>query len=398
MIIKRFVIFFLCIFFQYNIISQTPQRQTFQSAKHLEESALRSSPTTLPPDNYRDSDSGRSSKQGNDTIKNRKIKVLPVPAFGYSPETRGYIGAVTLFTLNLYNDSLTRTSNFKFEFNYTQNNQSILENEWNLFLKNERWYSEGYILFSKYPDIYYRIGNTTKESDKEKFISNRFELSINLYRKIRKKVFVGLVARHKNWYNIKSLESSEASTIDSSYEAIINGLGISLLKDTRNNILNSTDGDYFRITISQNFENSHSYLKSIIDLRYYKTLKKIYTFSFRFLSEFNTNDPPFFDLAMLGGDSRVRGYYYGRFRDNNFMTFQTEFRSKIYKRFGYAIFGGLSEVSNSLSGFNVNNVKPNYGVGLRFLIDRQEKINLRFDYGVGIDGQDGFYISFGESF
>ena len=91
-------------------------------------------------------------------------------------------------------------------------------------------------------------------------------------------------------------------------------------------------------------------------------------------------------------------YFYGRFRDNNLLILQTEFRSQIYRRFGYAIFGGISEVSSSLSGFTVNNVKPNYGVGLRFLIDRKEKINLRLDYGIGIDGQSGFYISFGESF
>jgi hypothetical protein len=42
--------------------------------------------------------------------------------------------------------------------------------------------------------------------------------------------------------------------------------------------------------------------------------------------------------------------------------------------------------------------KPNAGVGLRFLVDKNEGTNLRFDYAVGAGNQSGFYISFGESF
>ena len=338
------------------------------------------------------------TNEGNHTIKNRKIKVLPVPAFGYSPETRGYIGAVSLFTLNLYNDSLARTSNFKFEFNYTQNKQVILESDWNYFSKGENWYFEGSILFSKYPDLYYGIGNNTKETDIERYTSNRFESNIDIYKKTRKGFFAGVIFRNKKWYTIEPVKTTDTISIGPSEETSVYGIGVSLLKDTRNNLLNPVTGNYFKLSVSQNFEGKNDYLKSIIDMRYYKTLQKIHVFAFRFLSEINSNNPPFFDLAMLGGDTRVRGYYYGRFRDNNFLTFQTEFRSKIYKRFGYAIFGGLSEVSKNLSGLNFNYVKPNYGVGLRFLIDRREKINLRLDYGIGIDGQDGFYISFGESF
>jgi len=44
--------------------------------------------------------------------QHRRLKVLPVPAFGYEPETEWHIGAVALFTLNLFQDiDSTRTSN-----------------------------------------------------------------------------------------------------------------------------------------------------------------------------------------------------------------------------------------------------------------------------------------------
>src|SRR4051812_42725633 len=94
----------------------------------------------------------------------RKVRILPVPDFGYSPETETYVGAVALFTLNLYNDSLTRVSNAKAEFNYTWLHQVILEGSWNYFTRRERFYSQGLIHYSKYPDLYYGVGEATPDS------------------------------------------------------------------------------------------------------------------------------------------------------------------------------------------------------------------------------------------
>ena len=59
-------------------------------------------------------------------VKVKKVKILPVPAFGYEPETKTHIVAVCLFTLDFYQDSTTRKSNAKLEFNYTFRNQIIL--------------------------------------------------------------------------------------------------------------------------------------------------------------------------------------------------------------------------------------------------------------------------------
>ncbi|HYH56974.1 MAG TPA: polymerase, partial [Anseongella sp.] len=79
-------------------------------------------------------------------------------------------------------------------------------------------------------------------------------------------------------------------------------------------------------------------------------------------------------------------------------TLQTELRTPVVWRFGVAAFGGLTKVYNWTDRFEIGRVKPNYGGGLRFLIDRKNDINLRLDYARGSDGQDGFYVAFGESF
>jgi hypothetical protein len=63
-----------------------------------------------------------------------------------------------------------------------------------------------------------------------------------------------------------------------------------------------------------------------------------------------------------------------------------------------AAFGGTSLICDDFSNVTSNSIKPNGGLGLRFLVDKEENTNLRIDYAIGTAGQDGFYISFGESF
>ena len=53
-----------------------------------------------------------------------------------------------------------------------------------------------------------------------------------------------------------------------------------------------------------------------------------------------------------GGSSRMRGYYEGRYRDNNLIEAQVELRQKVYGRNGIVIWGGAGNVFPSFSKFN----------------------------------------------
>ncbi|MFV0605876.1 MAG: BamA/TamA family outer membrane protein [Niabella sp.] len=333
---------------------------------------------------------------GQDSTKIKTIKVLPVPAFGYSPETKTYIGAVSLFTFNFYKDSVTRQSNAKIEFNYTWNKQMIIDGGWNYFSRDENWFTKGQITYSKYPDFYYGIGSATAESDKLLYNSNRFVFDVYALKKIKFHLFTGLNLKYSNYWN---LEIDNASTVN--YSELKNsaalGLGYSILKDNRNSILTPTKGVYALANTTYNFSSSN-YIDLFFDLRYYKTWKDKFTLASRFVNDFNINNPPFFDYAILGGDKFVRGYYYGRYRDKNLSTLQAECRFPLVWRFGLATFGGISNIYPNLSALSLSHTKYNAGLGLRFLVDRKDNTNLRLDYAIGKDNNNGFYVSFGESF
>jgi outer membrane protein assembly factor BamA len=340
---------------------------------------------------------GTTSAIAQDTIKKRKVKVLPVPAFGYSPETKSYIGAVCLLTMNLYDDTLTRSSNAKAEFNYSWNKQIITELEWNYFFKEEKWFTRGFVHYSKYPDNYFGIGSSTSPEGKTLFESDRVRLELEVLKKIKGKWFVGIDTRHLNYFDFSVPQ--DTIVYDELKTESRTGFGWIVQNDKRDNLLTPTKGSYLRLANNYNFGSS-TYSQLILDGRKYfnwgKKIKQVV--STRFYSKHIIGAAPFYDLSLIGGDRFVRGYFFGRFRDDNLTTLQAEYRALLFWRIGVAAFGGTSLVYANFADFNSSTFKPNAGIGLRFLVDKEEGTNLRFDYAIGMNGESGFYVSFGESF
>lgn len=329
--------------------------------------------------------------------KDRKVKVLPVPAFGYTPETKSYVGAVCLFNLNLYQDSFTRSSNAKIEFNYSWNKQIILETEWNYFFKQEKWFTQGLLHFSKYPDRYYGIGANTLDSSELLFQSNRIKLQGTLLKQIAPKLFIGVGLKYFDYSNLSFFNEVNTYTELSSQRTI--GLKLIGLHDKRNTILTPTKGHFVEVSTSINKSNS-VYSTLSLDLRKYYSFSKSFNpiIALRFYHSSLFGNAPFYDISVFGGDKLARGYFYGRFRDQHSTILQAEYRMKIAWRFGLAVFGGSGLVYSDFVKLTNANVKPNAGIGLRFLVDKKENTFLRFDYAIGKQGQNGFYVSFGESF
>lgn len=94
----------------------------------------------------------------------------------------------------------------------------------------------------------------------------------------------------------------------------------------------------------------------------------------------------------------MRGYYEGRYKDKQEFVIQTEYRMPIYKRIGAVIFGGVGNVNDKVSDFSLNKLKYSYGAGLRFAINKSEKLNIRIDYGIAGGINKGFYLQIGEAF
>ena len=111
--------------------------------------------------------------------------------------------------------------------------------------------------------------------------------------------------------------------------------------------------------------------------------------------EFNSDGTPWTMLARLGGTERMRGYYLGRYTDNNLLTAQIELRQHIWRRIGCVVWGGAGTVFSEREPFAWRHALPNYGIGLRW--ELKKRVNVRLDYGFG-RSTSGFLLEINEAF
>ena len=77
---------------------------------------------------------------------------------------------------------------------------------------------------------------------------------------------------------------------------------------------------------------------------------------------------------------------------------QAEYRQYFYRKWGVVAFAGAGNVSNTILEYDISSMKYSYGLGLRFLFNEKQKINLRMDIGFGSDGSRGIYFGIQEAF
>ncbi len=142
-----------------------------------------------------------------------------------------------------------------------------------------------------------------------------------------------------------------------------------------------------------------------LDYRQYQTIKrKGSTLAWQVKSRYAGGDVPWTDMSMVGTPYDLRGYTWGQYRDNTMVFVLTEYRHMFLRKkknfrgtntgpFGFAVWAGTGSVGHDYG--SLEHWLPNVGAGLRFEI--QERMNLRIDYGIGLESS-AFYISFNEAF
>ena len=136
------------------------------------------------------------------------------------------------------------------------------------------------------------------------------------------------------------------------------------------------------------------------DNRFYIPIRENNVLAFQFLGQFTSGNPPFNLLSLMGGESLMRGYYLGRYRDNHMIASQIEYRILPFsfaKRWGASIFFAAGEVFSSLDKFEIKNLLPTAGAGLRFLLFPEKDIYTRLDFALTQEGS-GVYFFIGEAF
>ncbi|RZS92448.1 BamA/TamA family outer membrane protein [Aquimarina brevivitae] len=336
-----------------------------------------------------------------------KSKFIAAPVISYAPETSlGFgIGAKYLFKFKGSGEE-TRTSNMPMTLQYTLKNQFIVYSGFEVFTNQEKWVIEGNLLFQNFPRLFYGLGRDTPDSNEETY--NFYQLTVEpifLKQLFARYLFIGAGFRYNHIYKTEIvadglLDTNEPLGYDGSTSV---GAEFAVLYDSRNNILNAQNGWYLEFThglYGQVLGGEYNFELTRFDIRHFiRTSKKTNdVLGFQFIGHFLHKDAPLSEYALFGSSEILRGYKEGRYIDRNLLAGQVEYRKNFKNsRFGLVAFVGAGDVYTSLNDFKFSNLRPNYGVGLRFLLDQKENLNLRFDWGFG-DSTNNVYLNIAEAF
>ncbi len=208
----------------------------------------------------------------------------------------------------------------------------------------------------------------------------------------------------------------------------IYSLGVSLLRDTRDLILDPVAGGYQVLTtqvghanlnriingngfpVSQAITGSVSFSKGSLEMRQYLSLqgpRKHLTdeksaIALRFLAGSSVGTLPFFEQFFVGGAESLRGYREDRYWGKYMFLGSAELRQPLARRLKGVLFvdvgdawgGNYSNVN--LEGFTQSGFSPHVGVGLGIRVGTPLG-PIRLDYGVGTEG-GRTHFSIGNSF
>lgn len=348
------------------------------------------------------------TSEAQDSTGNRyQNSTVFLPALGSSPETSLLFGGVGIYQFKMGDPSLsTRSSSILASGIYTLNNQSSFALQPSVILENESWILNGMFGYSYFPETFWGVGPSLNNDREMRLIYRQFFLSQSVLRQILPKMFIGPKVRWSKFYNIHfentDGEAIEAPSYTGADDYSVAGFGFIIRWDTRDRIMVPTKNHLIEFSLMTNpsgLSTLDSYTTYTFDARKYLDLSGNgnSVLAFHLITKLNSGNPPLNDMASLGGQNILRGYYQGRLRDRHGGQLQSEFRQHVYGRFGFVVFAAAGQVWNSFDEMTFHNIHYSAGGGLRFNLNKQDPTNIRIDYGIG-KNTSGLYLTIGEAF
>jgi Omp85 superfamily domain len=178
------------------------------------------------------------------------------------------------------------------------------------------------------------------------------------------------------------------------------GIGLSTTYKTTNPGLYKRRG--FAVTASSIYYSprllgSSAFELSGLSYRQYFPVATEMVLGFHLRFETASGDVPLYCMPGVGGHRLLRGVKNNRYTGNHALAGQTEFRFPIWWRFGGTVFVGAGEATKGMDGFG-RNIQVAGGIGLRFMVQTRQKINIRLDLAYNSDSDIRKYVKIKEAF
>jgi hypothetical protein len=332
------------------------------------------------------------------------FKYAPAPIITYSSEAGNVFG---LAKFNLFHpskkDTISKPSKVSAVVTVSTKGRVNVSIVNDLILKENKYMILSYFNYKKTPEYMLGIGNDVSVDDAEEVVQNRTKFATAAMRRVKENYYAGVSLDFSDYFDIETDSNSflirdEVTGLRGGSDI---GVGLAGALDSRDNRYNPNNGALLLTTVTfyPKFLGSRYEFTSVyIDARkYFKVFRKS-VLAMQATTSYTSGDVPFYDLALLGGEDRMRGYYKGALRDKVLFDTQVEFRMPVWNIFGITTWVATGRVADSYKNMSLDGLWLSYGGGIRIRVDSENNANLRLDMGFGPNGVSGFYFNFAEAF
>jgi len=332
-------------------------------------------------------------------------KLINYPTVAYAPETSWELGVSSLYVYSANRDLSNRLSEIKAFTFYTLENQYGFWLDHALYTDENKWFFYGRARYQSFPLFYYGIGRETP-SEHIALIDGEYTLfRERLLRETLPSLYFGLELDYQGLNRVHYIDTETDFELPEVGAMGSNnlGIGLGLLYNNIHNAMNPREGLYSEwafMNYNTAAGSDYNMTTYVIDNRIYRPVKENTVFAAQVYGQFTSGNAPFNMLALMGGESLMRGYYLGRYRDKNLVAGQVEYRIlpfEFSKRWGASVFLAAGQVYGDEYGFNWDQFLPTGGAGIRYLIFPEKDIYTRIDVSFTEEGR-GVYFFIGEAF
>jgi len=347
--------------------------------------------------------SGGAEKDPKNSKDAFKARLIAIPFIYYSPETKLAFGGGGILNFRAgRNKEQTRASTiWAFgTLNLAKQFQVVVKPE--IYFERNRFFLSGNLRYERTPQNFFGIGNDMPSTAEESYTPRIVNFQVGVKKKFLGHLFAGVQYDFEQM-TMEKVEPGgmlEDGEIPGSRGGLFSGFGVSLDWDTRDAVLYPRKGVFFQITADTYGAMTGSdfaFTSLKLDCREYFLVAPDQVLALQAYVRSTAGEVPFHKLAFLGGESLMRGYYKGRFRDKDILAVQAEYRVMVTKRIGVVGFAGLADVFPAFAEFKLKTIKYSLGTGFRYIVNKREGTTLRLDMAWG-KRSFGLYFTAQEAF
>jgi hypothetical protein len=368
----------------------------------------------------------------------RDFKLVPLPAIASNPANGWLFGIAPSATWRMGNPETTHLSNLVGNLLYTTKKQWLISSRSTIFLADDSWILIGDWRYFITSQPTFGLGSSTPNSPEEnpnqsgvwwgeqqmdynwvrfyetalkRISDSKFYLGIGYHLDIYSKIdnfiasdFPPEIAFSSDFYNRNEGFDLTKNTLS--------GITFNAVMENRDVAVSPYETNFALLSYKINPEflgSNRSSSTLLLDYRHYFPLsenrKRHLLAVWGYGNFLVSGELPYMALPSIGYDMfgrSGRGYAQGRFRGESMVYSEAEYRFPLQRNketFGGTVFVNAASFSSKLTPENLfTKINPGYGLGLRVVINKENRTTISADYGFGQKGNSGFYLNINESF